>query len=83
MSEQSRDPKIDIGEEQARGAQRVGLIWMLVASLVVVIFVMALVLAYFAGSLHQANSHGEASNTMALRPPIPPNKKPVLHFRCH
>jgi hypothetical protein len=58
MSERSQGPRIDIGEDQARGARRVGLIWMLVASLLVVIFVMALVLAYFAGSLHQANSHG-------------------------
>jgi hypothetical protein len=56
MSE--HEPRIDIGEEQARGAQRVGLIWMLVASLVVVIFVMAIVLAWFAGGLAEANKHG-------------------------
>jgi predicted membrane-bound mannosyltransferase len=50
--------QIHIGEVQARGARRVGLIWMLVASLAAMVIVMAVVLAYFAGSLAQANRHG-------------------------
>jgi hypothetical protein len=58
MTETSPDPRIHIGEGEARGAQRVGLIWMLVASLLVVIFVMAITLAYFAGSLAEANKRG-------------------------
>lgn len=58
MSDASPNKKIDIGEDAARGAQRVGLIWMLVASLVIVIVVMAIVLAYFAGGLAEANRHG-------------------------
>lgn len=50
--------QIHIGQEEARGAQRVGLIWMLVASLVVIIVVMAIVLGWFAGGLAQANRQG-------------------------
>lgn len=49
---------IHIGQADARGAQRVGLIWMLVASLVVIIVVMALVVGWFAGGLAQANRQG-------------------------
>lgn len=58
MSDPSPNGKIHIGQEKARGARHVGLIWMLVASLVVVIVVMAMVLAFFAGSLAQANRQG-------------------------
>jgi hypothetical protein len=52
------DRPIHIGQEAARGAQRVGLIWMLVASLVVIIVVMAGVLGWCAGGLAQANREG-------------------------
>ena len=50
--------RVLIGRSQARGARRVGLVWMLVASLAAVIVIMALVLAYFAGGLAEANRHG-------------------------
>ena len=50
--------RVRIGEGQARGARRVGLVWMLVASLAAVIVVLSLVLAYFAGGLAEANRHG-------------------------
>lgn len=35
-----------------------GLIWMLVASLAAGIVALAIILAYFAGALNQANNHG-------------------------
>ncbi len=57
-SGEERFERVRIGEAQARGARRVGLVWMLVASLAAVIVVLALVLAYFAGSLAEANRHG-------------------------
>ena len=50
--------RVHIGEAEARGARRVGLIWMLVASLVAIIVVMGLTLAYYAGSLAEANRLG-------------------------
>ena len=50
--------RVRIGEEQARGAQRVGLVWVLVASLVVVVILMAFALAYFSGELSEANRRG-------------------------
>jgi hypothetical protein len=49
---------VHIDEIDARGARSVGLIWMLVASLVAVVVVLAAVLAYFSGSLSEANRHG-------------------------
>jgi hypothetical protein len=50
--------RVHIDEIDARGARSVGLIWMLVASLAAVIFVLAAVLLYFSGSLADANRHG-------------------------
>jgi hypothetical protein len=50
--------RVHIGEEQARGARRVGLVWMLVASLAAGVIALAITLAYFAGALHEANNHG-------------------------
>jgi hypothetical protein len=58
MSDAHPQQRIKIGEEKARGAQRVGLVWMLVASLVVVVILMAIVLAYFSGELSEANRRG-------------------------
>ncbi|HEY7900487.1 MAG TPA: hypothetical protein VIC25_04810 [Caulobacteraceae bacterium] len=50
--------RIDIGQEQARGARHVGLIWMLVASLAIAVVVLAIVVAWYAGALNQANLQG-------------------------
>ncbi len=60
MSYTPPDPeqRVHIGEEQARGARSVGLVWMLVASLAAGVIALAIILAYFAGALHQANSRG-------------------------
>lgn len=60
MSYTPPDPekRVDIGEEQARGAQSVGLVWMLVASLAAGVVALAIILAYFAGALNEANNHG-------------------------
>jgi len=52
------EKRVHIGEEQARGAQSVGLVWMLVASLAAGVVALAIVLAYFAGALSEANRHG-------------------------
>ena len=52
------DNRVHIGEEQARGARRVGLVWMLVASLAAGAGALAIILAYFAGALNEANNHG-------------------------
>ena len=52
------DDRVHIDEIAARGARSVGLIWMLVASLLAVVVVLAAVLAYFSGSLSEANRHG-------------------------
>lgn len=60
-AEERPQERVHIGQAQARGARRVGLVWMLVASLVAVIVVLALVLAYFAGGLAEANRHGGPS----------------------
>jgi hypothetical protein len=50
--------RVHIGEIDARGARSVGLIWMLIASLVAIVVVLAAVLAYFDNSLAEANRHG-------------------------
>ncbi|HXU99949.1 MAG TPA: hypothetical protein VG166_05585 [Caulobacteraceae bacterium] len=68
--------RVQIDETQAKGAQNVGLIWMLVGSLVAGVVVLGLVLAFFAGSLGEANHRGgptaigraEASNFHAPAP---------------
>jgi hypothetical protein len=52
------DDRVHIDEIDARGARRVGLVWMLVASLLAVVIVLTLVLVYFNGSLAEANRHG-------------------------
>ncbi|HEY7853217.1 MAG TPA: hypothetical protein VIB82_09600 [Caulobacteraceae bacterium] len=53
--------RIDIGETQAKGAQSVGLIWMLLGSLLAGVLVLGLVLVFFAGSLGEANHRGGPS----------------------
>ena len=60
MSYTPPEPKnrVHIGEEQARGARSVGLVWMLVASLAACVVALAIILAYFAGALGEANRHG-------------------------
>lgn len=52
------DNPVHIGEEKARGARSVGLIWMLVASLAAGVVALAIILAYFAGALNEANNRG-------------------------
>lgn len=56
-----------------------GLIWMLVASLAAIVIVLALVLAYFAGGLAQANRQGgpgSAPKTDAAQFHTPPASPP-------
>jgi hypothetical protein len=50
--------RVHIDETQAKGAQNVGLIWMLVGSLIAGVVVLGLVLVFFAGSLGEANHRG-------------------------
>ena len=49
---------VHISETQAKGAQRVGLIWMLLGSLLAGVVVLAAVLIFFSGSLGEADRRG-------------------------
>jgi hypothetical protein len=49
---------VHISETKAKGGQNVGLIWMLLASLLAGVVVLALVLVFFAGPLGIVNHRG-------------------------
>ncbi|HEY5288525.1 MAG TPA: hypothetical protein VIJ59_00700 [Caulobacteraceae bacterium] len=74
----SGQTRVDIGETEARGARRVGYIWILVASLAIAVVVLALMLVYFSGSLSDANRRGgpasipKADAANFHTPPPPP-----------
>ncbi|MGH7022969.1 MAG: hypothetical protein ACREEB_05165 [Caulobacteraceae bacterium] len=54
-SDENDQHRVDIGETEARGARSVGFVWILVVSLAVAVVVLAIVTAWFAGSLNEAN----------------------------
>ena len=50
--------RVDVDETRSRGARSVGFIWILAASLVGAVIVLAIILALFAGALSKANRRG-------------------------